>query len=99
MTEEQFLSLLKETQSCIGWYLDGFGSLRGRHKPNLGSTVCPITVLAWYLGYPFGPQKSVCRSDTWEDLPDHRKDLYRGMAAFVLSNGRMGSEWAPTNSL
>ncbi|MCI0565009.1 MAG: hypothetical protein MN733_41620 [Nitrososphaera sp.] len=76
MTKEHFLSLLEETKSHIEWYLDG-NCIRGRlprddTTPNF--TVCPITGVAWYLGYPlkalWGARGSIVDLGLNEDLAD-----------------------------
>lgn len=51
MTEDQFLHVLKESQSRIEWYVDV--CIRGRLRLEDDEThLCPITGVAWYLGHP-----------------------------------------------
>ncbi|MCI0562991.1 MAG: hypothetical protein MN733_31325 [Nitrososphaera sp.] len=50
LTKEQFLTLLQETQSCIKWYVNRH--IRGRLRCGDRTLLCPITAVAWHLGYP-----------------------------------------------
>ncbi|MCI0557923.1 MAG: hypothetical protein MN733_05465 [Nitrososphaera sp.] len=75
MTEDHFLSLLQETRSHIDWYLDGLfeQSIRGKIRClNTKQKVCPITGVAWYLGYPLSGltrlQESAVNIGLAEDL-------------------------------
>ncbi|MCI0560304.1 MAG: hypothetical protein MN733_17600 [Nitrososphaera sp.] len=62
MTAEHFLSLLEETQPhIIEWYLDG-DCIRGRRYQDDPIDLCPITGVAWYLGYPLRMIDSVDKS-------------------------------------
>lgn len=61
MTEEQFLSALRESRLHIDWYIDSRDAIRGillRDK----KLVCPITGVAWYLGYPLRDIDEVFKS-------------------------------------
>ncbi|MCI0557926.1 MAG: hypothetical protein MN733_05480 [Nitrososphaera sp.] len=42
----------------------------------------------FYVYKDYGPQVAVF-ADTWEDLPDYHKDIYRGVAESVVNNRLM----------
>ncbi|MCI0557144.1 MAG: hypothetical protein MN733_01515, partial [Nitrososphaera sp.] len=61
--EEHFLSLLEETQSRIEWYVVD-GHIRGRPRfEDDEACLCPITGVAWYLGYPLRQPQSVNKAE------------------------------------